>query len=98
MVLVGGAVGVALALVAVLIPWLPPADSTEAIKVDNVYWFPTYTRADDDLHFSSGDVRIRIVIQYSDYKRFGSEAKIIYDGKAIPTAPPSTSQPPPPQP
>jgi cytochrome c oxidase subunit 2 len=41
MVLVGAAVGVALALVAVLIPWLPPADSTEAVKVDNVYWFVT---------------------------------------------------------
>jgi cytochrome c oxidase subunit II len=41
MVLVGAAVGVALALVAVLIPWLPPADSTEAIKIDDVYWFVT---------------------------------------------------------
>jgi cytochrome c oxidase subunit II len=41
MVLVGAAVGVALALVAVLIPWLPPADSTQAVKVDHVYWFVT---------------------------------------------------------
>ena len=41
MVLVGAAVGVALALVAVLIPWLPPADSAEALKIDDVYWFVT---------------------------------------------------------
>jgi cytochrome c oxidase subunit II len=41
MVLVGVAVGGALALVAVLIPWLPEADSTEAVKVDDVYWFVT---------------------------------------------------------
>ncbi|HEX5467470.1 MAG TPA: cytochrome c oxidase subunit II [Gaiellaceae bacterium] len=41
MVLVGAAVGVALALVAVLIPWLPPSDSKEAVKVDHVYWFVT---------------------------------------------------------
>jgi cytochrome c oxidase subunit 2 len=41
MVLVGAAVGVALALVAVLIPWLPPADSKEAIQIDDVYWFVT---------------------------------------------------------
>jgi cytochrome c oxidase subunit II len=41
MVLVGVAVGGALALVAVLIPWLPPADSAEAHKVDDVYWFVT---------------------------------------------------------
>jgi cytochrome c oxidase subunit 2 len=38
---VGVAVGGALALVAVLIPWLPPADSTQAHKVDDVYWFVT---------------------------------------------------------
>jgi cytochrome c oxidase subunit II len=41
MVLVGVAVGGALALVAVLIPWLPEADSTQAVKVDDVYWFVT---------------------------------------------------------
>jgi cytochrome c oxidase subunit II len=41
MVLVGVAVGGALALVAVLIPWLPSADSTQAHKVDDVYWFVT---------------------------------------------------------
>jgi cytochrome c oxidase subunit 2 len=41
MVLVGVAVGVALALVATLIPWLPPADSKEAGKVDSVYWVVT---------------------------------------------------------
>jgi cytochrome c oxidase subunit 2 len=41
MVLVGVAVGGALALVAVFIPWLPEADSTQAVKVDDVYWFVT---------------------------------------------------------
>jgi len=38
---VGVAVGGALALVAVFIPWLPPPDSTQAHKVDDVYWFVT---------------------------------------------------------
>jgi cytochrome c oxidase subunit 2 len=41
MVLVGVAVGGGLALVAVFIPWLPPAASTQADKVDDVYWFVT---------------------------------------------------------
>jgi cytochrome c oxidase subunit 2 len=41
MVLVGVAVGGALALVAILIPWLPPARSAQAYKVDDVYWFVT---------------------------------------------------------
>jgi cytochrome c oxidase subunit II len=40
-VLVGVAVGGALALVAVLIPWLPSADSEEAGPVDRVYWVVT---------------------------------------------------------
>jgi cytochrome c oxidase subunit 2 len=41
LVLVGVAVGGGLALVAVFIPWLPPAASTQADKVDDVYWFVT---------------------------------------------------------
>jgi cytochrome c oxidase subunit 2 len=41
MVLVGVAVGAALALVAILIPWLPDSASREAGLVDNVYWFVT---------------------------------------------------------
>jgi cytochrome c oxidase subunit 2 len=41
MVLVGVAVGGALALVALLIPWLPSADAEEAGPVDRVYWFVT---------------------------------------------------------
>ena len=41
MVLVGVAVGGALALVAILIPWLPSADAEEAGPVDKVYWFVT---------------------------------------------------------
>jgi cytochrome c oxidase subunit 2 len=41
MVLVGVAVGGALALVALLIPWLPSADAEEAGPVDKVYWFVT---------------------------------------------------------
>jgi hypothetical protein len=39
-------------------------------------WFPTYTHADDILHFSGGDVRIVQTIRYSNYKYFGSTIKI----------------------
>jgi cytochrome c oxidase subunit II len=41
MLLVGVAVGAALALVAILIPWLPDAASEEARWIDNSYWFVT---------------------------------------------------------
>jgi len=40
------------------------------------YWFPVYTRADDYLHFRTGDVHIRMTIRYSNYKRYGSTVKM----------------------
>jgi cytochrome c oxidase subunit 2 len=41
MVLVGAAVGAALALVAWLIPWLPEPASEQAAAFDNTFWFVT---------------------------------------------------------
>ena len=52
-------------------------------QIDGQYWFPTYTKADDVLHFSNGDVHIRIVVKYTNYKRFGSDVKILYGGSDI---------------
>jgi len=40
------------------------------------YWFPTYTHADETLHFSNGGVHIRMTVKYANYKRFGSTVKI----------------------
>ncbi len=46
-------------------------------NIEGHYWFPTYTRADDTLHFKSGsDVRFRVSVRYQNYKRFGSTIKI----------------------
>jgi hypothetical protein len=61
-----------------------PKFTTWREQIDGRYWFPTYTRADDTLHFSSGDVRIREVVKYENYKKFGSNVKITYDGKELP--------------
>jgi len=47
-----------------------PRFETYRENIEGHYWFPTYTRADDTLHFSSGDVHIRMTVHYSDYKRF----------------------------
>jgi cytochrome c oxidase subunit II len=41
MVLVGAAVGAALALVAWLIPWLPASRAAQADEIDHAYWFVT---------------------------------------------------------
>ncbi|HEV8048502.1 MAG TPA: hypothetical protein VGP35_12265 [Terriglobales bacterium] len=51
--------------------------------VDGPYWFPVYTRADDTLHFSTGDVKIREIVKYTNYKKFGANVKITYEGKDV---------------
>jgi hypothetical protein len=61
-----------------------PAFTTWREQIDGRYWFPTYTRADDTLHFSNSDVRIREIVKYENYKRFGSRVTITYDGKELP--------------
>jgi len=50
---------------------------------DGPYWFPVYTRAEDTLHFSNQDVKIREIVKYSNYKKFGANVKITYDGKEV---------------
>jgi hypothetical protein len=61
-----------------------PKFTTWRQQIDGRYWFPVYTKADDELHFKLGDVHIREVVKYEDYKRFGSNVKILYEGKEIP--------------
>jgi hypothetical protein len=61
-----------------------PRFTTYREQVDNVYWFPTYTSANDVLHFKNEDVQIKVIIKYTDYKRFGSETKILYNGQQLP--------------
>lgn len=54
-----------------------PRFETYRENIEGDYWFPTYTRADDMLHFSTGDVHIRMTVHYSNYKRFTSTVRII---------------------
>jgi len=77
-----------------------PKFSTWRQQIDNQYWFPTYTRADDTLYFSTGDVRIREIVKYENYKKFGSNVKITYEGKELPKGenPKDKAQPQPPPP
>jgi hypothetical protein len=53
-----------------------PRFRTYRQNIEKGFWFPVYTRADDYLHFRSGDVHIRMTIRYSNYKRYGSTVKI----------------------
>ena len=60
-----------------------PNFTTWRQQIDNKYWFPIYTRADDTLHFSTGDVKIREIVKYENYKQFGSKSRITYEGKEV---------------
>jgi hypothetical protein len=58
------------------------------------YWFPTYTRALDTLDFSNGPVRIRQVIRYDNYRRFGVDVQFSVQEEAE-VAPEAGEAPPP---
>ncbi len=84
---------------------LSPPFTTYYEQVDGKYWFPTYTKAEGNLHFSGGngymsqDVHLRTVVKYTDYKQYRATSKIIYNGQDItnnketdkPTTPPATA-------
>jgi hypothetical protein len=61
-----------------------PKFTTWRTQVDGQYWFPYFTRADDELHFKAEDVHIREIVKYEDYRRFGANTKILYNGQEIP--------------
>ncbi|HTD96276.1 MAG TPA: hypothetical protein VK627_05085 [Edaphobacter sp.] len=68
---------------------LSPPFTTYYEQIDGKYWFPTYTKAEGNLHFAaqegamSQDVHIRTVVKYSDYKQFHATSRIIYNGEDI---------------
>jgi hypothetical protein len=81
---------------------LSPKFTTWRQQIDGQYWFPVYTRADDTLHFSNEDVRMRYIIKYTNYKRYGAKSKITYEGQEIskgqqPAAQPNSTTPAPKQ-
>jgi hypothetical protein len=55
-------------------------------QIDGKYWFPVYTRAEGVLHFKNckaclpSDVRLREIVKYGEYKRFGSSIRITFEG------------------
>jgi hypothetical protein len=54
-----------------------PKFETYREQIDKKYWFPTYTRANDTLHFKNGDsVPIRMTVKYQDYKKYEGRSTI----------------------
>lgn len=49
-------------------------------QIDGKYWFPTYTYGNDQLVFDNGQTtRLRILVTYTNFKRFGGKVRIIED-------------------
>jgi hypothetical protein len=76
-----------------------PVFETYRQQVDGHYWFPTYTYADDELIFPKGEsVHLRMMVRYTDYKRFQSKVKITEVGdpeelQSQPTPAPAPKKP-----
>jgi hypothetical protein len=75
-----------------------PKFTTYREQIDDVYWFPTYTYADDTLNFKGGQSqRIKVVIKYDHYKKyiFKTDTSITYGTVGNPTqTAPNTPAPP----
>jgi hypothetical protein len=56
-----------------------PHFTTLREKVDGNFRFPVTTYGDDMLYFRNGPQRIRMVIRYSQYKKFEADSKITFD-------------------
>ena len=61
-----------------------PHFTTIREKKDQGVWFPVYTHSDDTLPFRNGPMRLRMKIEYSNYKRFGAETTIRFEDKPKP--------------
>jgi hypothetical protein len=72
-----------------------PKFETYREQIDGKYWFPTYTRANDTLHFKNGDnVPIRMTVRYQDYKKYEGRSKITFGDVVDDSKNPSTTTPP----
>ena len=57
-----------------------PHFTTLRKRIDDKWSFPAETYADDTLYFRERPQRIRIVVRYSNYRRFGSDSTVTFEG------------------
>jgi hypothetical protein len=70
-----------------------PMFETYREQIDGKYWFPTYTHANDTLHFGNGDdQRISMTVRYQDYKRYEGKSTITFGGAVDDKNPPPTKK------
>ena len=70
---------------------LQPPFTTYYEQMNGKYWFPTYTKAEGELHFAaqngalSEDVHIRSTVRYTDYKRSAPPVESYTTDRTSPT-------------
>jgi hypothetical protein len=58
-----------------------PTFETYREQIDGKYWFPTYTYADDELNFKTGQtVHLRLRIKFTDFERLKGRVNVIEQG------------------
>ena len=76
-----------------------PTFETYREQIDGKYWFPTYSYADDELNFKTGQtVHIRMRVKFTDFARLRGRVNVIEQGdepdeKPKPTPTPPASKP-----
>ena len=78
---------------------LTPHFTTIRKTIDDKWFFPSETYADDTLYFRDWPQRIRIEIRYLNYKRFGAESTVTFgsgQGQPVAPVPPGVGTVPPP--
>jgi hypothetical protein len=66
-----------------------PHFTTLRRTIDNQWTFPVETYGDDTLFFRDWPQRIRIIIRYLNYKRFGAESTVTFGDPSNPQQPPA---------
>ncbi len=67
-------------------------------NVEGKYWFPNYLRSDDTLHTKEGDIPVRLIIKWTDFKHAGAVESVPNPPPNSPNSAPPATPPTPPQP
>ena len=54
-----------------------PKFTTWREQIDGKYWFPTFSSADDTLHFVHDDIHVKELLKFTDYKRSGAATAVV---------------------
>ncbi|HZB45764.1 MAG TPA: hypothetical protein VE360_10990 [Pyrinomonadaceae bacterium] len=59
-----------------------PTFETYREMIDGKYWFPTYTFADDELNFKSGQsIRLRLRVKFEEFERLRGKVRVVEEGE-----------------